>query len=835
MSVADTLISFPSPGTVRIASRSLFGQTDHPTCRRFIALAFQSREVHSLSIEGGDDPRADLCFCARTYKAEAVLRGIAGRLGGRSSRGSHSTAQDAPGFATLDPSPRISPLDLARDYRGVVRYYRHDSLVTGWEVVSQLRGRLRLRNRALVRRAALCRAVERELTTTLGIERFTTSATSGSVLVHHDPEQFDVAGVIEILDAALTRAELPPKPDDPDTHLSICTASIPLAAAAQFAAPPLLPVAAALFAYTAIPTFKEARRVLSEERRLGVDALDAVVVVGCLGTLSIFPGAVCCWCLSFGRTLVKKTRESSQRLIQDAFGKQPRHAWLARGDRVERVPVESLQAGDTIVVHTGDTVPVDGHVVEGMAIIDQHALTGESTPSEKGIGDRVFASTVQVGGEIHVKVEQAGHETATARIAKILGDTAGYTLSAQHKGERLADKAVIPTLAVGALGMATMGPTGAVAVINSDLGTGIRMAAPLAMLSSLSLCAHKGILVKDGRALEQMNAVDTVLFDKTGTLTRERPEVGRILPAAGYHPDRILQLAAAAERRFHHPIALAILHRAEELGLELLLTDDTRYAVGYGITVHVDGQTVRVGSRRFMDLERIAIPGELITAIDEAQRDGSTMVLVGIEDRMAGAIELRASVRPEVREIIAGLRDRGIDHIAILSGDHEAPTRKLAQSLGMDRYFAQVLPADKAEIVERLQNEGRKVCFVGDGINDSIALKKADVSISLRGASTIATDTATVIFLEEGLAKLCDLRDIARNLDRNVNRSWSMIVAPNVSNMIGVFTMGFGIMASVLTNNVSALAALGNGLLPLRKVRPRARSLPSRSLRENRK
>ena len=141
----------------------------------------------------------------------------------------------------------------------------------------------------------------------------------------------------------------------------------------------------------------------------------------------------------------------------------------------------------------------------------------------------------------------------------------------------------------------------------------------------------------------------------------------------------------------------------------------------------------------------------------------------------------------------------------------------------MDRYFAQVLPTDKASIVERLQQEGRKVCFVGDGINDSIALKKADVSVSLRGASTIATDTAQVVFLEGGLSRLCELRDIARNLDRNVNRSWSMIVAPNVSNVIGVFTMGSGIMASVLTNNVSALAALGNGLLPLRKI-PRAPS-----------
>jgi Cu2+-exporting ATPase len=171
-----------------------------------------------------------------------------------------------------------------------------------------------------------------------------------------------------------------------------------------------------------------------------------------------------------------------------------------------------------------------------------------------------------------------------------------------------------------------------------------------------------------------------------------------------------------------------------------------------------------------------------------------------------------------VREIVQGLRNRGIKHIAIISGDHEAPTRKLAESLGMDRYFAQVLPADKADYVERLQKEGCKVCFVGDGINDSIALKKANVSISLRGASSIATDTAHIVFLEEGLAKLCELRDIARELDRNVKRSWSMILAPNIACIVGVFTLGFGIMASVITNNVAALAALANGVLPLRKV-----------------
>ena len=168
--------------------------------------------------------------------------------------------------------------------------------------------------------------------------------------------------------------------------------------------------------------------------------------------------------------------------------------------------------------------------------------------------------------------------------------------------------------------------------------------------------------------------------------------------------------------------------------------------------------------------------------------------------------------------IIKGLRDRGIKHIAIISGDHEGPTKKLAESLGMDEYFAGVLPGDKADYVERLQKQGKKVCFVGDGINDSIALKKANVSISLRGASSIATDTAQIVFMEESLHRLCELRDIARDLDKNVKNSWYLILAPNALCIAGAFTMGFGIMASVLTNNVAAMAALANGMMPLKRI-----------------
>jgi Cu2+-exporting ATPase len=314
-----------------------------------------------------------------------------------------------------------------------------------------------------------------------------------------------------------------------------------LAAIAQFAAPPLLPLSAALLLYTTIPTFRGAYDVIVTQRRVGIDFLDAVVVLGCLAALQLFPGALLAWCLAAARSLLRHTEKNSKNLLVGAFGKQPRYVWLIKDSIEIQMSLDRLEKGDIVAVHTGQVVPVDGVIVDGMAMIDQQALTGESTPAEKGVGDRVYASTVMVAGKIHVAVEKSGGETATARIAQILNDSIGHKLALQHKGEQLADKAVLPTLGLGGLAYATLGPAGSVAVINSDLGTGIRMAAPLAMLSTLALCAQKGILVKDGRALDLLCEVDTVLFDKTGTLTRERPEVERVIAANGFAPRQILR------------------------------------------------------------------------------------------------------------------------------------------------------------------------------------------------------------------------------------------------------------------------------------------------------
>ena len=800
----DIKIVLPEPGVIRVVSASLFAEPDAELCRRFLRRVMLAREIDQAVITPGAVPAVELCFDSTRYGAKGVLERAAELICRR---------PDAP-----DQRLVIAPAATARDEQGVVRYRRFANRVTGWQVERERLGSLRLNNPVLYRKAALCEALERELMSILGVNCYDTSPVKSWVDIEYDPRQLTAVQLVEILDDALAGAEHPKQLDKIDRELTICTASLPFAAVAQFAVPALLPVAGALFLYTTLPSFKRAWRVITQERRLGVDVLDSIVVLACLGTMQVLPGAILAWCLSFGRYLVRRTEDSSKKLLIGAFGKQPRFCWLLHEGRQIQVSMDRLQKGDVVVVHTGEVVPVDGIIVEGLAMIDQHALTGESSPAEKGVGDRVFASTLMVAGQMLVAVERSGNETATAKIVQILNDTAGYKLAAQHRGERLADKAVLPTLLVGSAALATMGPQGAAAVLNSDMGTGIRMAAPLAMLSTLALCAQRGILVKDGRALDLLGEVDTVLFDKTGTLTRERPEVGRIIGTNGHSEERILLFAAAAERKFHHPIAQAILQRAADEGLVLPETDGTQFKVGYGITVGIDGHQVRVGSRRFIEMEGLQLPPEVEEALEEAHGEGHSMVMVAVDEEFGGALELRASIRPEVPDIIEGLRARGIKHIAIISGDHEAPTRRLAEQLGMDRYFAQVLPSDKADYVAKLQQEGCKVCFVGDGINDAIALKQANVSISLRGATSIATDTAHVVFMEQSLGKLCELRDIARDLERNVRTSWGLILAPNILCIAGVFTLGFGIGMSVLTNNVAALGALANGMRPMRKV-----------------
>ncbi|MET0314103.1 MAG: heavy metal translocating P-type ATPase [Hansschlegelia sp.] len=799
---SELYVTFPSGDTVQFASDSLFASPRGPLARTFFERAFRSSGVVEVAVDGAKRV-AQVRFGAPLAKDDNRIAELGKALSGR---------------ALPPQAPELKlPDDFDLGTSREVRLRRYGARLSTWTVRSAIPGRIRLYNPAILRRRELCQAIEREFMNTLGVDRYATNELTGTVLVHYDPKVIRADQIVELLDyAVVSTGDVPLSPVDLD--LPIATASVALATVSRFFVPGLAPVSAALFLFSVIPSFKSAYEVLFKEKRLGVDVLDAIVVAACLATNQVLAGTVLGFTLSVSRKLVEKTEDDSKKMLLNVFGKQARFVWLdVDGTEVE-TPLERLMVGDVIVVHTGEAVPVDGEVVDGMAMIDQHTLTGEAAPVEKLKGDKVLASTTVIGGKVRVAVTSAGDQTTSAKLAQILNDTAGYKLKSQSRGEELADKAVAPTLALGALGLATTGVASATAVVNCDLGTGIRMAAPIAMLSSLTLSAEHGVLVKDGRALETLRKVDTFLFDKTGTLTREQPEVGRILTYNGHSEERIIAWAAAAENRFSHPIAKAIIAKARALGVSVPSTDDSKYDVGYGIRVEVEGHVVRVGSARYMTHEGVTLPASVERELEAAHAEGHSLVMVSVDGKLGGALELRASERPEAAEIIKGLRARGAKHLAIISGDHEQPTRRLAERLGMDRHFAEVLPQDKARYVELLQKEGRTVCFIGDGVNDSIALKKANVSISLRGASSIATDTAQVVLMEDSLLKLLQLHDVSTNLHRNINRSWGLVIVPNVICIAGAFFGGFGVMHSMIFNQIGGLLAVGNGLLPLRKA-----------------
>jgi heavy metal translocating P-type ATPase len=810
----DLTVTFPQPDRLVFNSPSRFASWRSALCREFIEQSFAAPEVCEVEID----------IVARNatviFKANGNLKAVLMKI-----------AQFYQGKIQPETQPAFPP-DLLRAVPKNLprlRVFRYGATISTWERRLEMPGWIRFRNALVLNKRHLVQLLERELLGLIGIEQYKIHRRAGSISIAFNPRAIHPEQIVRHLDKALSKAPARPPRQRADFDFPIASTSLAISAAATFFVPALIPAGALLMLYTAVPSFRRAHKVVFRERRLGVDLLDSIIFTACLFTGEIFAGAMTAWFLSVGRKLLRETRAESAKVLLQAVGKQPGLARVLRGGKEIELTLEQVHREDLIVVYTGEVVPVDGAITEGDAILDQHALTGESAPAEKTVGDKVFAATVMLAGKIIVRVERAGKETASSKISAVLSRTVAYKLRSQSRGEELADMAVTPALGLSALAAAVVGPSGALAVINSDLGTGIRMAAPLGMLTSLTLCAQHGILVKDGRALEIMRKVDTVLFDKTGTLTREKPEVGRILCCGNHTEQHLLALAAAAEQKFSHPIAKAILERFEALKRPMPKINASKYQVGYGITVEIEGETVRVGSRRFMEMEHVPIPEHVHRELAQMHADGHSFVNIAVGDQLAGVLELRSSHRPEAEEVVAGLRARGVNHLAIISGDHEEPTRRLAQKLGMDRHFAEVLPQDKGRYVELLQKEGRTVCFVGDGINDSIALKKANVSISLRGASTLATDTAQIVFMEESLAKICALKDFSGGLETNVRRSWNLILVPNSICIAGVFLFGFNIWHSVVFNNASALLALANGLRPLRQV-ARAREARDREL-----
>jgi len=601
-------------------------------------------------------------------------------------------------------------------------------------------------------------------------------------------------------------------------YLKISTISVCLAIIGYISAPVQL-LSLGFLSYTSMPIFKSAEKSLLKERKFTNNVLNSLCI--CVAVGPYFASTLICWFYYFGNKILAKTEGYSKNMLINVFEQQPRFVCVLKDNVEIEIPLEAVQVNNIVVVNTGEVIPVDGIIIKGLAMIDQHSLTGEFQPTEKEIGDNVFASTMVVAGNIHLKVKKTGKETTISKIGDILTHSVDFKTDVQLKGEKWADKAVIPQLVLAVIAAPFIGMYSATGILKQSFGNIIRIVASLGTLSHINLAAHQGIFVKDGRAIELLNDVDTVLFDKTGTLTTEQPEVGQIIVCDNYSEKEVLIYAAATERKLTHPIAKAIFGKAEALNLNLPNVDDSKYQVGYGMTVTIENEVIQVGSVRFMKMEGIKIPQVIEKAISFAHEKGHSLIMVAINHKLIGAIEMRATVRFEVKKVISGLRQRGIKHIAIVSGDHKHPTEQLAKSLGMDSYFYEVLPENKAEIVEKLQKEGKSVCFIGDGVNDAIAMKKANVSISLKGASSIATDIAQVVLTDGSLSQLCRLFDVSKELSKNLQNTFIITILMLSFNITGIFMFNWGVIESIIINNAGFFIGVGNAMLPLRKLNDR--------------
>ncbi len=582
----------------------------------------------------------------------------------------------------------------------------------------------------------------------------------------------------------------------------------------QFGYPLLTLISLPFLIYQAIPVFQAGYHELVRQRKIGTGVFVALIQGGMFAMGYIWAaalGGVIDW--STAKLLYRVQNNSRQRL-SSIFGEQPRFVWIERDDIEIEVPLEQIEAGDIIMVHAGAAVPVDGIITDGMASMDEHMLTGEARPAEKDVGDAVFAATVVLSGTIAVQVEKAGADTVVANIEAILHQTAYYTSSLELKAMDMGDKSIPIVLALSVVTLPILDPTAALCLLTCGLGgQGMKILAPLSLLNFLKIAAEHHMIIKDGRVLESLQDIDTIVFDKTGTLTHEQPRVQTIHACGPFSPTELLRLAAAAESRQSHPLANAIRQEAETLRLTIPPLDEAAYEVGYGLKVGIDGQVVRVGSERFMEKEGFELPPDLLEIRDDCHAQGYVLVYIAVDEKMGGAIELHPTTRPEVKDMIAALRQRQLE-VYIVSGDHEQPTRQLAHELGIESYVAETLPEQKAEFIAQLQQAGKSVCFIGDGINDAIALKTAHVSVSLSGASTVALDTAQVLFTDSTLNPLLDLFALADAVETNMRRHVAIQFSSIPFVLVGVYLWQFRLVETLLFHTLGGFVGIANSMSP---------------------
>jgi len=573
--------------------------------------------------------------------------------------------------------------------------------------------------------------------------------------------------------------------------------------------------------YITIPIYKRTYRCITRERRLNVDFLDSSALTVGMLTGDVINASLMAWLIHLGDHIRDLTASSSRRTIRKLLDFQNNYAWVVRGGVEVKMRVKDLVVGDVVCLNVGNLIPVDGEVMEGEIIVDQQTLTGESFPVHKESGDTVMASTVIKDGKAYVKVVRTGDDTKVAQVVKMVEDAPIYETKIQNHAEKFADRIVLPSLiTTGVLFAGTMNLHQLAALLTVDFGTGIRVAAPTSVLSSMIASASKGILIKGGSYLEKLCHIDTLVFDKTGTLTTGVIRVENVFPFRGYSEEDIASYAATAELQMTHPIAEAVVRYAEHHNIPFMKRDEIQYCIGRGVEAMVESKKVLVGSLRLMRENSIDFDkDEVVSITDRIVEEGKAALYVSVDGGLAGIISFRDQIRKEAKDVIADLHRLGVKQVIMLTGDVKKVAYPVARSLGIDQCIAEVLPEQKAEMVIGLKNKGHMVAFVGDGINDSVALSYADIGISVHGGADITKETAGVILLDDNLNKIPRAFEISKETIKMIKENYAITGGLNA---FAYLLAAVGLASPVLTtliSNGSAIIACLNGMKPIIRMK----------------
>ncbi|WP_296364558.1 heavy metal translocating P-type ATPase [Vulcanococcus sp. Clear-D1] len=614
-----------------------------------------------------------------------------------------------------------------------------------------------------------------------------------------------------------TRPEAKPQEGEADdesfvpSRIILPVSSLALALlAGPLALPPL--AVAAFILVSAHLSFKRAWQGLKEERKINVDFLDALAVT--LHSLEGFlVGPAMMITMIEGGEAV---RDATQRIAHSAntdllASLQTDVRLLVDGTEVI-VPSTSLQAGDRIALFPGDQIPVDGRIEIGEGSLDVVKLTGESVPRHASPGDEVLAGFILLEGNLVVETQAVGEATRVGQITAMIESAPVYDTRVGNVAGKVANRFVLPTLALAGLSLLLSGGNiaQAASLLMFDLGTGLRVSVPTAIMAALTRAGSQGLLIRSGRSLEQLVDIDVVVFDKTGTLTQGHPSVVHVEVVAGAHSiNKLVQLAASAEQGLNHPVAEAIVKHAEALGVSAEECEAWDYRIGRGVAATIQGHQVLVGNAKLLREEKL----EPATPSVDPELETATPVYLAVDGTVVAVIYAADALRPDSQAMVAELHRRGIQ-AHMLTGDVSSVAHAVAKRLGLrpEEVHADALPDEKAKLVQELSQQGHKVAFVGDGINDSAALAYADVSISFASGSDLARETADIVLTNDKVSDLIVAQDLARETFGLVKQNIGIVGVPNLSALLLGTFLPVSPIAAVVLNNGSALVAAANAM-----------------------